>query len=331
MNPAKHLADRVRDGDPIPAPIALFLSALTPVQRAGMAFRRMQKVHRVNARVISFGNIAAGGTGKTPAVIERARKEIDAGRRVAVLTRGYAAPSGSTPHDSTELGNSSPYAALGDEAALILQKVPGVIVVKNGDRVAGARRAIMLGCDTLILDDGFQQLRLARDEDIVLIDATNPFGNGHIIPRGILRESPRSLARATQIFVTHADTAPLDGLAELAATLVMYAPKAGVRDTRHVPTALRNIASRDLVPLEWLRGRAVSIACGIANPARFKATVLALGATVSAISAVEDHAPLQQVLTSLNGDVVITEKDAVRLTPPYPKNVHALEIELQDL
>ncbi len=330
MKPNKRLVDRIRDDDPIPAPLSFALSALTQFQRAGMALRRRQKVHRVNARVISVGNITAGGTGKTPAVIERARQEIAAGRRVAVLTRGYAAPSGSKPADSTDLAGVAPYHALGDEAALVLQKVPGIVVIKNADRVAGAHRAIALGCDTLILDDGFQQLRLARDEDIVLVDATKPFGNFQLVPRGILREPPHALSRATQIVVTHADSQPDDVLLGLYAELVAYAPNVPIRSTCHEPVAIKALATGEQLPLEWLCDREITLATGIAQPERFADTVETLEAKVLDAVSVPDHAPLDAVLGGIQGTVLITEKDAVRLAKPYAPNIYVLEIELRD-
>jgi len=329
MSSKKPLADRVRDGDRLPAPIALALSALTPVQRVGMAFRRMQKVHRVNACVISFGNITAGGTGKTPAVIERALREIATGRRVAVLTRGYAAPSGSQSADSTDLGGATPYHALGDEAALILQKVPGVIVIKNADRVAGAQRAIERhNCDTLILDDGFQQLRLAREEDIVLVDATKPFGNGHLLPRGILREPPSAIARATHLIITRADQC--HDLPALQAKLRELAPNAPLRTTIHAPIALRNVASGKTLPLESLRDRETVVFCGIGNPQSFLATLTGLGAKPSKIIAEPDHAALNGTDLPVNDWIVTTGKDAARTFSPVPENLYALEVTLQD-
>lgn len=332
MNSKKRLADRVRDGDPLPAPLALTLSALTPAQRAGMAFRRMQKVHRVNARVISFGNITVGGTGKTPAVIERAQQEIAAGRRVAVLTRGYAAPSGLRPADSTDLRGASPYHALGDEAALILQKVPGIIVIKNADRVAGAHRAIdRHGCDTIILDDGFQYLRLARDEDIVLIDATNPFGNGHLIPRGLLREPLMALSRATGFIVTRADTQPDDVLLGLYATLAAAAPDASIRSTYHAPVALRTLATGETLSLESLCGRRITALCGIGNPASFVATLTDLGAVVDQVIATSDHRSADSRELPQDGTIVTTEKDAIRSTFPRRENILVLEVALQDI
>ena len=330
MRVIRGIAARIRRGDSIPAPLALVLSACTPAVRAGMAVRKLRRVHRVNARVISFGNITAGGTGKTPAVIERAQREIAAGHRVAVLTRGYAAPSGNRPADSTDLRGETPYHALGDEAALILQKVPGVVVIKNADRVKGAQRAVDLHkCDVLLLDDGFQYLRLARDEDIVLIDATKPFGNGHLLPRGILREPPDVLNRATHIIVAHADLS--QDITALDTRIRELAPRSPIRHTRHAPVSIRSMASGDRFPLEWLLGREVNVVCAIANPDNFVKTILSLGATVPKSLFAKDHAPIHKALDLVADTVILTEKDAVRMAPPCPANVYVLEIALMDL
>src|SRR5690606_37223327 len=180
----ERLAEDIRTGAPIPAPIALALTAATPLTRLGMALRRASKPVRVDARVISIGNITAGGTGKTPAVIERVKQELAAGQRVAVLTRGC----GAAPSDAT-IALPGAQAAIqpervGDEAALIGRHAPEALIVRDADRIRGAHAALAEGCTTLVLDDGFQYVQLARDEDIVLIDATNPFGNGHLLPRG---------------------------------------------------------------------------------------------------------------------------------------------------
>jgi tetraacyldisaccharide 4'-kinase len=227
------------------------------------------------------------------------------------------------------LHGASAYELLGDEAALILQKVPGAIVVKNADRVAGAQRAIELGCDTLILDDGFQYLRLARDEDIVLIDATNPFGNGHLLPRGILREPVTALSRATSIIVTHADAAP--NCSELDSRLRALAPQASVRHTRHAPVAVRNLATGERLVLEILRGRVVNVACAIANPQHFVDTIRSLGCIVSAVSCAGDHAPIHLARCEARSAVVVTEKDAVRMKLPTDTTVFAIEIKLENL
>ncbi len=323
------LATRIRRGDPIPAPLALALSACTPAVRIGMSVRKLRRIHRVNARVISFGNITAGGTGKTPAVIERAQKELAAGHRVAVLTRGFAAPAGSPPADSTDLQGLSAYEALGDEAALILQKAPGVIVIKNADRVTGAQRAIdRHHCDVLILDDGFQYLRLARDENVVLIDATNPFGNDHLLPRGILRESPSALQRATHLIITHADQC--SDLPALEHRLHAFAPHVPIRKTVHAPVALRNLAGGASIDLVAIRGQRVDVLCAIGNPESFVATLSKLGAIVERVVAKPDHSALSENRSSRTNRIVVTEKDAVRGGFAENGEGFVLEISLRD-
>src|SRR5690606_32884933 len=127
--------------------------------------------------------------GKTPAVIERARLELEAQHRVAVLTRGYKSPAGGRLLASPDLRLPEQGVLLGDEPALMLRKLPDLVIVKDANRLRGARTAIRrFRCDVLILDDGFQHTAIARDENILLIDAVNPFGGGYILPRGILRE-----------------------------------------------------------------------------------------------------------------------------------------------
>ena len=127
------------------------------------------------------------------------------------------------------------YALLGDEAALIARKVPGIVIVKCPDRVAAARMAIeRYGCSVLILDDGFQHVRIARDEDIVVIDARNPFGNGWLIPRGILREPIEALRHATHVVITRCDQAR--GVQDVVGRVREVCPDMPIRLTRHAPT-----------------------------------------------------------------------------------------------
>jgi tetraacyldisaccharide 4'-kinase len=321
------LSDRIRRGDPIPLHLAALLTALTPVTRVGMKIRLSRQRTRVDARVVSFGNITAGGTGKTPAVIERARLETAAGHRVAILTRGYGTGDTSVIAVGPDERNCSQLVKIiGDEPALIRRRVPGVAVVKGADRVAGARMAMEeFQCDVLLLDDGFQYVLLERDENIVLIDATNPFGNGHLIPRGILREPLSALSRATQVMLTRCDQAR--ELGPLLDTIARYAPGVPVRKTRHVPVGLWRVADNMPMPLSQLAGREVTAACAIGNPESFYATLERLGAKVVERRAYRDHAHFE---VGAGRPVVVTEKDAVRLSTA-PENVWALAVELQDL
>jgi len=327
------LSEKIRTGAPLPLPLDLLLRTLTPVQRAGMWLRLQGARTRVPAQVISFGNLSAGGTGKTPAVIERAARELAAGRRVAVLTRGYG--SENTPEPWVVAGASPPasadapllYRQIGDEAALMLRRLPGLTVVKAANRVRGAEAALKAGCDTLLLDDGFQAVALERDENILMVDAANPFGNGHLLPRGILREPLSAARRATEIILTRCDQAR--DLEELEARLRSYCPDAPIRRTRHAPTGLWRVCDGEELPLETLRGQDVTAACAIARPEAFFHTLEELGANLRTRHALPDHAELPLTHFAKDTLCVVTEKDAVRLQNPG-KNVLALAISLEE-
>ncbi len=325
----QNITEKIRRGDPIPLPLAALLTLGTPVMRAGMRLRlRRPRVH-VDARVISIGNITAGGTGKTPAVIERARKEILEGHRVAVLTRGYGAQSGQAM--TVHVGKGSPElcALLGDEPALIATKVPGALIVRCADRVAGAQKAVReYDCDTLILDDGYQYVRLERDENVLVIDATNPFGNGRLLPRGILREPIEAMARATHILLTRCDQA--ESLEPILEAIDRFCPGVPVRRTRHVPSVLWRVSSGEQMPLSRLHEEKICAVCGIGNPEAFFETLEALGAEIASRMAYPDHSPFPEQTLPRDMLVITTEKDAMRLEEPGT-NVAALGIDLEEM
>lgn len=327
---AQPWADRVRRGEPLPRALAAALHAATIVPRAGMWLRRHGPRARVDARVISFGNITAGGTGKTPAVIERALSELEAGRKVAVITRGYGAEKTVEPLVvSAENLSDERIAQIGDEAALILRRAPGALVVKSAKRAAGARLAIaQYGCDTLILDDGFQHVALERDENILLIDAANPFGNGYLLPRGILREPLRAMRRATAIILTRCDQcADLDALVRRVRALH---PDAPIRLTRHTPDGFYRAADGAPLTIEDLRQTPAHAVCGIGNPESFFRTLESMGISIASRNAFPDHADIPALSLPDDGWVIVTEKDAMRLRAPRG-NVAALTVSLQDM
>jgi tetraacyldisaccharide 4'-kinase len=324
------LADRIRRGEDAPFPLGLLLSLGTPVVRAGMYLRLARRTHEVAAKVISFGNLTAGGTGKTPAVIERARIEARAGHRVAVLTRGYGAGKQPEPYivppDVPHSGEL--LRAIGEEPALIRSKAPGVAIVRAADRVAGAKAAMVeLRSTVLLLDDGFQHVRLARDENWLVIDATNPFGNGHLLPRGTLREPPGAMRRASGVMLTRCDQA--GDLTALRRRIIETAPNVRIRETWHAPVGLRNLATGEERPVEALAGQAVHAACALGNPEAFRRTLEACGARVEKLRAVRDHAALPGEALAAGDMVVVTEKDAIRLEKP-PESAWALAVELRD-
>ena len=323
------IADRIRRGEPIPPVLAALLTSATPVVRLGMWRRERMPRVRVPAYVISFGNITVGGTGKTPAVIARAQEAIAEGRRVAIITRGYGSRRVAEPA-ALEPGLPAPAVTehFGDEATLMARRVPEARVVKSADRTAGARFAIeQLGCDTLILDDGYQFLPLERDENVLVIDATNPFGGERLLPRGILRESLDAMRRATAILLTRCDQA--SRMDATVARIREICPSTPLRLTRHAPKRLWRVCDGQESPLEALRGREIRAWCAIGNPDAFFATLEALGARLAARTAHRDHAAVTSIPASAAGWTVVTEKDAMRLVDP-PAHVYALGVDMED-
>jgi len=328
------LSERIRRGESIPFPITSVLNAMTPFTRLGMQRRLNQPRESVDATVIAFGNITAGGTGKTPAVIERAQHEITQGNAVAVLTRGYHGKLKGGPHVIPDTVDDWPAIArgYGDEPALIARRAPGVRVVKYADRVAAARHAIdELGCDTLILDDAFQYVRLERDENILVIDASNPFGTERLVPRGFLREPLEAMQRATHIILTRCDQA--EDLDAVIGRLRTFCPDTPIRPTWHKPTGLWRVTDGVDVPLDEYVDRIEATACGIGNPEAFQQTVWDLGARPQLGYTERNHGltDLSFILDEVSDDGIIltTEKDAIRIPNP-PDNLYALRIELAD-
>ncbi len=256
--------------------------------------------HRLSALVVSVGNLTWGGTGKTPMVIRLAHAFTQRGRRVAVLTRGYGE----------------------DEVALLKERVSPVLVFVGADRVASGQRAIReAGADLLLLDDGYQQWRLQKDLEILMVDATAPFGNGHLIPWGSLRESPQAAKRADLIVVSRADLAP-DGLGRLKRRLRDINSDAPIFTASLKPVKLTSWPSGEELPLQGLKGKQVCTLAGIARPEQFEQTVEGLGATLAIRHRVMDHRPytvrdLAGILDRCQRhgvrQVVTTAKDALRI------------------
>jgi tetraacyldisaccharide 4'-kinase len=275
---------------------------------------------RASAPVISVGNLTTGGTGKTPMVAWLCRRLTAMGRSPAVLTRGYKIANG-----------------LSDEARL-LERLAEVSVVIDPDRVAGADRAIADGADLLVMDDGFQHRRLARDLDIVLIDATCPFGGGRCLPAGLLREPPAALADADAVVLTRCDRLAADELDALARRLARCAPRATLHQTLHAPAALLDPFGQPR-PLTDLAGRKVFAFCALGNPEAFFHTLGKLGAKLVGESALPDHAPYPpQTITGLTDQarragasvLVTTQKDGVKLDPSSaPAEIWQLAVEIR--
>jgi len=269
------------------------------------------KAHRVNATVISIGNITAGGTGKTPLVvwlcneITQNPKLKTKNCQCAVLTRGYKAGRG----------------PLLDEPAILAESCPEAKVVVNPDRVAGAAEANSFGANVLIMDDGFQHRRLARDLDIVAIDATMPFGFGKMLPAGLLREPARGLNRADAVVITRSDQAAETQLTEIEKTIRDFNPDIVIARSVHAPVCA--ISQDDgRINLEELKGEKVFAFCGIGNPGAFLNTLKALGVELLGSKAFDDHhhytkACLAEIRTQaerLKADLTLTtQKDWTKI------------------
>jgi tetraacyldisaccharide 4'-kinase len=231
-------------------------------------------IHSCPAPVICIGNLSLGGTGKTPLVAWAARHLVGLGMRPAIVSRGYGARRGQASDEAAELG-------------LLM---PGVPHVADANRVAAARRAVATGANAIVLDDGFQHRRLARDLDIVAVDATDPFGCGFLFPRGLLREPLRSLARADAVVLTRSTLVTTERRAEIRETLARHvgSPPPVWAEATHRPVALRQSGGGTL-PLESLRGRRIVACAGIGNPDAFRRSLEHLGADVAAFRAFADH------------------------------------------
>jgi tetraacyldisaccharide 4'-kinase len=224
------------------------------------------------APVISVGNLTAGGTGKTPAVAWLARRLLAQGRSVAVVARGYGARDGEP----------------NEEQLLLREEAPGILLASRKDRDAAALAALDRGADCLILDDGFQRLSLARDLDIVLLDATAPFGGGRCLPAGLLREPLRALRAADLLVLTRADQAEPGSLDALRARLRLLAPETPVAVAEHRPHALTGLHGEPAA-LDDLRRTPVALLAGLGRPQSFLRTVRDLGAEAAHASFFDDH------------------------------------------
>jgi tetraacyldisaccharide 4'-kinase len=263
-------------------------------------------VERVTVPVVSVGNVTLGGTGKTPMVEWLARWYRARGVRVVLVSRGYGAEEG----------------AANDEALELERRLPDVPHMQNPDRVAASKMAIEeFESELVILDDGFQHRRLARDLDIVLIDALEPFGFDHVFPRGTLREPLRGLARAQVIALSRADAVGAEDRSAIEKRVRRYAPQATWIEVAHPPRRVANAAGKQ-EPLDTISGRRVAAFCGIGNPAGFRHTLTSAGANVVALRDFPDHhaytredvASLSEWVASLAVEAVIcTGKDLVKL------------------
>jgi tetraacyldisaccharide 4'-kinase len=313
-----------------PALARLGLAAASIPYGAGIRIRNRlfdagwKRRHRVGAPVVSVGNLTLGGTGKTPCVEYLARFYRQRGRRVAILSRGYGGVGGPN-----------------DEALVLEDNLPDVPHLQGADRVALAGIAIEeLEADLLILDDGFQHRRLARDLDVVLLDATDPFGRGRLFPCGLLREPASSLRRADAVLLTRSDQANPKDVIQLTNDVRKLATNRPVVSTTHAPVAWIQHGHPDR-PIDALRDRPVAGFCGIGNPEAFRRTLMDVGVVPVAIRTFPDHhaytrTDVDDLRTWARGQprdtpLVTTQKDLVKLRVDQigERDLLALRVGLQ--
>ena len=315
--------------------------------RNGLYDRYLLRSHRANAIVVSVGNLTTGGTGKTPLVVWLCRLLRGRQIRCAILTRGYKMRQGE----------------LSDEPALLSSLCPGTAVVVNADRVAGAAEAIRqfegaspsnrgqdardtqgrdaLATGVLVMDDGFQHRRLARDLDIVAIDATRPFGYGRLLPAGLLREPVAGLRRAHAAVLTRCDQVSPEVLERIEEEIRRVNPDLVLARSIHVPVGVKTRDGAE-IGLDRLGGQRLFAFCGIGNPPSFLHTVERLGGVLAGSRTYDDHYryaagdldEIRQEATAREASLILTtQKDWTKISRLAGSQDHPpvayLAVELQ--
>lgn len=288
--------------------------------------RRWLAVASSPVPVISIGNVAVGGAGKTPVTHAIATRLAARGRRVAILSRGY----GAVRNDARVVADGERVIlsaeAGGDEPVLLARRLPGVRVLCGPRRAELATLATRtLGANALLLDDGFQHRGLARDLDVVVLDAANPFGNGHLMPVGPNREPRWALGRAGLVWLSRVDQATPERLERLRVLAFRHTGRGPV-ESRHAPLDLLDGTLSRSRGLAAARGKRVLLLSGLARPGAFRRTVEGLGAEVVAERRHPDHhrftaADLDGARSAADAAraelILTTEKDAMRLPPEW--------------
>lgn len=328
-------------------PITLALAPLGHLYGVAMkAHRALYRsgrfsTHELGAPVISVGNLTTGGTGKTPLVEWIANELAQKGRRVCILTRGYGRRRSGT---RVIVSNGSEVLAdanqAGDEPLLLAERLKGLAaVVCDADRVSAASWAVEnLKSDAFVLDDGFQHLRVARNLNILTIDATNPWGNGRLLPAGILRESLAEMARADCVVITRADDS--DQTEELQRKIGELSSGSPIFRSRMTLRGLRQVAGRESpVGADEIKASSVAAFCGIGNPESFFSLVRRAGYQLCHTQTFRDHhiysqADMDRVAresNKLGAQILLTTaKDEVKLRKlDFAMPCYAVDIKIE--
>jgi len=330
-----YLTDKIRsamtDDGRRASPFPLLLSLLSGAYGGGLRFRRLLyrfrlfKTRRLPCRVVSIGNITAGGTGKTPMTIYVARLVQRLGFKTAVLSRGYkgsAEKKGGIVSDGRQLRMTA--AAAGDEPVLIAASLEGIPVLVGRDRFISGMTAVReFGAEVIVLDDAFQHIRLERDLDLVLVDARRPFGNGRLLPRGPLREPPGALSRGDAVILTRcrADAAAAVGkIRKTAAACQIFKSTQTPFVSQVIVASAKQAGAAPNAPPDAgrFRGLRVFAFAGLADNASFRASLAELGCRLCGCADFADHhrysgADLDGILQAAGGCaaevIATTEKD----------------------
>jgi tetraacyldisaccharide 4'-kinase len=299
---------------------------------------------KLDAKIVCIGNLTTGGTGKTPAVLLAASTLRKRNHAVAILSRGYGRTI-TNGNVLTLLDEEPPHwTKCGDEPWMMHQALhgQGVPILISADRAKAGHEAVTYyHSKTLILDDGFQHLKLKRDLDIVLLNAMDPFGGGQMLPLGNLREPPRTLSRAGMVVITHSDRVETEALEAIREAVKRHNPKAPILEAAHKPDFLLDVRTNERHKLAHLEGKKVVSVCGLGEPGAFEDQLVRLGEKVAQKWRYPDHHPytkrelaaIEKVRRGM--PVVTTFKDFTR----FPKGwedvlgggVYALSIKLEIL
>lgn len=290
---------------------------------------------RVDCPVVSVGNLTFGGTGKTPMVEFLARRLRFEGRRPAVVSRGYGRRSRGVVVVSSGAGPRVGPDEGGDEPVAIARRLPAVPVVVGERRHDAAKAALALGADVLVLDDGYQHLALERDVDLLLLDASDPFGGARLPPGGMLREPLSALARADAFVFTRVDRHPPSEAAR--AELSRRNPDAPVFTARLRASGLWDETGSPVAATRLAERRFLAV-CGIANPAAFSASLAEVELDPEEVLAFPDHnrygrRDLERIERAADASggawIVTTEKDAVKLAGKTRLPLVTLRLEVE--
>ena len=291
--------------------------------RLNLYKRKILKTTTLQTYIISLGNITSGGTGKTPLTIEIAKYFMNKDYKVAILCRGYNNPNTKVKEVVLVSDGSDillDYDQCGDEPYLIATKVPKALVFVGKNRVKSAKAAIKLGAQVLILDDGFQYLKLHRNENVLMMDSYKPFDNGYLIPRGKLREQNDSISRSTAIILSNSDRATITE-SDLS-IIKQYASNKPILTIGYRIKEFTGLNTKRVLEINKIKDLKVLAICGIGNPESFIELLKLQGINVTSSLIYPDHynyeyKDMQEMVKEASKqnieDIITTEKDGVKL------------------